>query len=180
MDYLKTYIKAAHPDDTKAFVFQLKAAAQRVSVALQRSTAQQAQQQAAPLQSSKEALQPQEGRRQPHARGAVLAGDALPERAVAVERHDFARALRAQRRRELCVQHARREVREPAGKGAREGRVPREVARRAVVRAATAAATVPAATAASPAAFDFAAPAAALAAAPAAAFASAQVAAIPV
>ena len=38
-DYLKTYIKAAHPDDTKAFVFQLKAAAQRVSVALQRSTA---------------------------------------------------------------------------------------------------------------------------------------------
>lgn len=39
MDYLKTYIKAAHPDDTKAFVFQLKAAAQRVSVALQRSTA---------------------------------------------------------------------------------------------------------------------------------------------
>lgn len=39
MDYLKTYIKAVHPDDTKAFVFQLKAAAQRVSVALQRSTA---------------------------------------------------------------------------------------------------------------------------------------------
>ena len=36
---IKTYIKAAHPDDTKAFVFQLKAAAQRVSVALQRSTA---------------------------------------------------------------------------------------------------------------------------------------------
>ena len=39
VDYLKAYIKAAHPDDTKLFVYKLKAAAQRISVALQRSTA---------------------------------------------------------------------------------------------------------------------------------------------
>lgn len=39
VDYLKAYLKAAHPDDTKLFVYKLKAAAQRISVALQRSTA---------------------------------------------------------------------------------------------------------------------------------------------
>ena len=37
--YIKGYIKAAHPDDTKSFVYQLKAATQRISIALQRSTA---------------------------------------------------------------------------------------------------------------------------------------------
>ncbi len=38
IDFLKGFIKAAHPDDTKLFVYKLKAATQRVSVALQRST----------------------------------------------------------------------------------------------------------------------------------------------